>query len=60
MGIELVNKGSMDVKLDSQVDAKEIEVGYDDATANDVLVKGGTHEDAADMTRLGKRQELRV
>ena len=57
MGIEL---GSMDGKLHSQFDTKEIEVGYDDAATNEVLIKGGTHGDAADMSRLGKKQELRV
>lgn len=54
-----MHRGSMDAKLKSQVDTKEIDVGYADVTTNEVLVKGGTYEDAADMTRLGKRQELR-
>ena len=50
----------MDAKLHSQIDTKEVEVGYDNAATDEVLIKGGTHEDAADMTRLGKKQELRV
>lgn len=50
----------MDTKLQSQIDTKEVEVGYEDANTDLVLVKGGTREDAHDMTRLGKKQELRV
>ena len=45
----------MDQKLHSQIETREIEVGWDDATTEGVLVRGGTHEDVLDMTRLGKK-----
>ena len=60
MAVELIQRSSMDAKLHPQVDTKEIEVGYEDAATDEQLIKGGTRGDAADMSRLGKKQELRV
>lgn len=61
MGIELLNRNSMDAKLHTNVETASVhspDFNYEDGDLGPQ--KGSTKNDVHDMSRMGKRQELRV